>query len=118
MMPAMVSAGRPDRPVPATIRRLEGRSLEVEWRDGHRSLYPMRLLRGGCPCAVCVDEASGKRRISEAQVPPDIGFSEVWLVGNYAVGIRFTDGHDTGIFTYDALRAACPCAQCSEGARG
>ncbi|MCI0587299.1 MAG: DUF971 domain-containing protein [Planctomycetes bacterium] len=106
------------RPLPLRIERQEGRRIAVEWRDAHRSLYPMRHLRGRCPCANCVDEGSGKRRYFEADAPEDLGFSDVWLVGNYALGIRFSDGHETGIFTYDYLRSICPCPACSEPAGG
>ena len=102
-----------ERPFPVRIERQEGKRIAVEWRDGHRSVYPVPHLRGRCPCANCVDEGSGKRRFFEADAAPDLGFAEVWLVGNYAVGIRFADGHDTGIFTYDYLRSICPCASCS-----
>ena len=104
-----------ERAFPTRIERQEGVRIAVTWRDGHRSVFPMRYLRGRCPCAMCVDETTGKRRIFEEAVAADLGFAEVWLVGNYAVGIRFTDGHDTGIFTYDYLREVCPCPECGKG---
>jgi DUF971 family protein len=38
-------------------------------------------------------------------------------VGNYAIQINFTDGHSTGIFSYDYLRSICPCAECAKAFR-
>jgi DUF971 family protein len=34
-------------------------------------------------------------------------------VGQYAIQISFSDGHSTGIYSYDLLRSICPCAECS-----
>jgi DUF971 family protein len=34
-------------------------------------------------------------------------------VGNYAIQIEFTDGHNTGIYSYDYLRTICPCEACA-----
>ena len=39
------------------------------------------------------------------------------VVGNYAVQISFTDGHSTGIYSYDHLRTICPCAECGKAFR-
>jgi len=38
-------------------------------------------------------------------VPLDIAITRIWSVGNYALGIAFSDGHDTGIYTFKSLRA-------------
>ena len=38
-------------------------------------------------------------------------------VGNYAIQISFTDGHSTGIFSYDYLRTLCPCEECAKAFR-
>ena len=35
---------------------------------------------------------------------------QIGLVGRYAVSIQWSDGHDTGIYSYQTLRALCPCA--------
>jgi ATP-binding protein involved in chromosome partitioning len=37
-------------------------------------------------------------------VPLDIALTRVWSIGNYALGMAFSDGHDTGIYTFKALR--------------
>jgi DUF971 family protein len=38
-------------------------------------------------------------------------------VGNYAVQIDFSDGHTTGIYSYDYLRTICPCEECGKAFR-
>jgi len=48
---------------------------------------------------------SGARLLDPDSVPLDIGLTRVWSVGNYALGMAFSDGHDTGIYTFKALRA-------------
>lgn len=65
---------------------------------------PFRTLRGSCPCAVCVDEITGVRVVGVDDVPPDVQPVQVELVGNYALRVRWSDGHDTGLFTWELLR--------------
>ena len=65
----------------------------------------MRDLRLGCPCAACVDEMNARLRLDPATVPLNIEPTRVWAVGNYAIGVAFTDGHSTGIYSFERLRA-------------
>ena len=84
-------------PLPVAVTRRDDGVL-VEWdKEGHRALYPSRILRLQCPCAECVD----------------IRPLEVRLVGAYGLRIRWSDGHGTGIYTFDRLRRECPCARCA-----
>lgn len=103
---------------PTEIRRVEERELHVTWADGHRSVFPNRTLRERCPCATCVHEITGQRLLDPASVRPDIRAEEVALVGRYAIRIRWSDGHATGIYTFQRLREWCPCTQCTGGASG
>ena len=48
---------------------------------------------------------SGQRLVVPETVPLDISLTRVWSVGNYALGMAFSDGHDTGIYTFKALHA-------------
>jgi len=93
---------------PAVIRRSDPSRVEIEWRDGRTTVLPTPLLRGLCPCANCVNENTGVRMHDPASVPPDLTHQDVRLVGNYAISIRFSDGHDTGIFPYRFLREHDP----------
>ncbi len=94
---------------PVEVRRLaDENQLKVTWSDGHVSLYPLSYLRGWCPCAVCQGH-SGERQYVRAE---NTELSTVKVVGRYALGLTWGDGHDTGIYSYDYLRQLCPCSDC------
>jgi DUF971 family protein len=106
-------SGRVLTPPPRRIeRRDEG--LVVEWEDsGHRALFEARALRLACPCAECVEEMTGRPLIDPARVPADVRPLGVDLVGGYGIRVRWSDGHSTGIYTFERLRLVCPCARCT-----
>ena len=89
---------------PRVIRRSDPSRIEIEWADGGSSAYSAAELRAACPCASCVDELSGRRVHDPASVPSDLRHDEVKLVGNYAIALRFSDGHHTGIYSFAFLR--------------
>ena len=93
---------------PERIERFGESGLKIRWSDGHESLYPWGLLRAGCPCAACREGA-----------PPDPAAPakpvELHPVGRYAVAIRWSDGHVTGIYSHQYLRSLCPCEACRPG---
>lgn len=92
--------------VPRAIRRRPG-GLELEWPDAATpAWYPARALRLACPCAACVDEMSGRPILDPATVPADVAPSGVELVGAYGLKVRWSDGHGTGIYTFQALHAS------------
>lgn len=99
------------RPVPAAIGRAHRHDVSIRWQDGHASVYPARALRLACPCAGCTDAMTGQARLVAANVPADVHPVAVRVVGRYAVAIRWSDGHDTGLYAFDALRAMCSCCQ-------
>lgn len=78
--------------------------LHVVWKDGVESLLPHRYLRGHCGCAQCVDEMTRVRRVSVDDVPSDVTIEEYMEVGRYAIGLLFSDLHETGIFPFEVLR--------------
>ena len=79
--------------------------LGVVWEDGLESYIPGRALRCSCGCAKCVDETTGARILRDEDVPRTIEILELHPVGHYAISIRWSDGHDTGIYSFAALRA-------------
>ena len=94
----------------------QGTGLEITWRDGGTRFIPSELLRRRCPCATCNEERdtreertiSTKRlslRVLSATAAEAANLQEVWAIGNYAIGIRWADGHDTGIYSFDILWA-------------
>ena len=100
-------------PLPVSVTRRDD-GVMVDWDgSGHRALYPARTLRLGCPCAECVEEMSGRRLLQPEQVPGDIRPLRIDLVGTYGIRITWSDGHSTGIYTFERLLRDCPCARCS-----
>lgn len=104
-------------PMPLEIDRSAETEARIRWADGHVSVFPARTLRLACPCAECVDEATGVRVLDPNEVSGVVRILSAALVGRYAVSFRFDDGHDLGFFTFEGLRRACPCATCEEGRR-
>jgi len=98
-------------PVPERIHRAD-REIVITWAPGHVGAYPARFLRLNCHCATCRDEFTGRLMLDPATVPEDVRADQVWLVGNYAIKVRWSDGHDTGIYTYEYLLSLCPCDRC------
>ena len=93
---------------PKVIRRSDPTRIEIDWSDGRRSTYTTPQLRGMCPCARCVNELTGVRMHDPRSVPPDLVHTDVRMVGNYAISLRFSDGHDTGIYPFPYLRESDP----------
>ncbi len=96
-------------PTPRTMEQAGPLELRVEWQDGHQSSYPVRTIRLNCRCANCVEELTGRPLLREDDIPADVRPVKISPVGRYAVQIAWTDGHDTGIYTFEHLRALCPC---------
>jgi ATP-binding protein involved in chromosome partitioning len=82
----------------------DGGALILRWTDGTGRRLADRDLRLACQCARCRDEMSGAVLLDPEDVPLDLRLTRVWSVGNYALGMAFSDGHDTGIHTFEALR--------------
>jgi DUF971 family protein len=112
------------KPISVKVHVSTGEGVEITWSDGHTSRYDFPYLRDHCPCALCNDErakqekfgaAAGSSGSSSAVLPmfkPRVKAKSATAVGNYAIQIEFTDGHATGIFSFDHLRAICPCDAC------
>ena len=98
---------------PASLRQVGERELEIVWKDGHTSRYDVVALRRACPCAVCVDEVTGKRVLKPEDVAEEVKPRQLKPVGRYAIQFEWSDGHDTGIYSFDLLRKLCPCSECS-----
>ena len=89
---------------PTQIIEESDSAVTVVWDDNFESTFEARALRISCPCASCIDEWTGAKRLDESQVPESITFRGVSIVGRYALNFRFSDGHDTGIFSFALLR--------------
>jgi DUF971 family protein len=102
--------------IPSEIAPVENRAVRILWQDGHESIYPYVYLRENCGCAECIHEWTGEKLITKDRIPPDIRPVSVTAVGNYAVSIRFSDGHGTGVYSFDLLKRICPCTACRAAA--
>lgn len=90
---------------PAEIGPSEDASrLRVEWKDGVVSEYVPRYLRLLCPCAGCVDEMTGVRTLSPDMIDESVYPTAIHYVGRYAIQCVWSDGHSTGIYTFEYLR--------------
>lgn len=90
---------------PTNIRQVDANTLGIHWNDGVESLYDVHQLRCLCPCANCVDEMTGERTLDPAKVAADVKPVDIVQIGNYALQIKWSDAHDTGIYTWVRLRA-------------
>ena len=89
---------------PTKIKKVSPGELMIIWADGNESHFPAPVLRRECPCASCRDEITGARILLPIHVPDELQFRRVDLVGQYALQFEWTDGHHTGIFSFDYLR--------------
>jgi prepilin-type processing-associated H-X9-DG protein len=101
---------------PIDIRETSPTELVITWADQHKSLYSYAWLREHCPCAMCRSrhQEGGVDDLLASMVRPDMSARDIQTVGRYALNIAFADGHDSGIFTFDMLRAECPCEGCAQ----
>lgn len=61
-------------------------------------------LRTKCACALCLSEVTGKSLVDTKKIPADINPTEILPLGNYAVGITWSDGHSSGIYPYSMFK--------------
>ncbi len=106
------SGGEYLTPVRIHADRAAGR-LEIRWADGHETVYDTVGLRWLCPCAYCRGEAGqpGWLDSSPTLTPDQTRLVDVQLVGSYAIAPTWGDGHHTGYYTFEQLRANCSCPE-------
>jgi DUF971 family protein len=116
------------KPTSIKIHISNGAGVDVIWADGHASHYDFTYLREECPCATCNDAREKKASLGEAaptfmnspalpMFKPKPRAQSATQIGSYAIQFSFTDGHSTGIYSYDHLRNICPCADCAKAFR-
>jgi Mrp family chromosome partitioning ATPase/DUF971 family protein len=79
-------------------------AVTLTWSDGETVRVANEVLRKSCGCALCIDEMTRRPLLDPAAVPPDIHATKVETIGNYAVAIDWSDGHNTGFFPYKTIR--------------
>jgi len=81
--------------------------LRITWADGFVCHYPAPVLRRACPCAQCVNEWTGQRTLEPSAISDELVMTDVNVVGRYALNFRWSDGHETGIYSFKYLRELC-----------
>jgi DUF971 family protein len=92
---------------PQSIDVNERNELVIAWADGKVSVVTSLELRDACPCAGCIEEGTGRKILDRVTLPADIRPLRLEPVGNYAIQIQWSDGHGSGIYTWETLRAVC-----------
>ena len=78
--------------------------VTIKWSDDAETQYSAAQLRRSCPCATCVNEWTGEKILRAESVSGDLTFNHISIVGRYALNFHFSDGHDTGIFSFEYLK--------------
>lgn len=111
---------------PTHLKRLktdagQGVGLTITWSDGQSFELPARFLRDHCPCATCEEARGGQTHTNPLGSPRGKGLltvvnstaeqgydlQQLWGIGNYAVGIQWGDGHNSGIYSFNVLESLC-----------
>jgi DUF971 family protein len=93
----------------------ENRQLFISWSDGHETIHPYVALRRACPCAWCAGEGGqpGSVNADTTFTDQQTTLYELQMIGRYGLTPVWGDGHRTGIYTYEKLRASCACPDCT-----
>jgi DUF971 family protein len=110
------------RPIDVKVHVSTGSGADITWSDAHTSHYDFAYLREHCPCATCregrekhdqVEANANRGDVALPMFKPKVTARGASAVGSYAIQIEFTDGHSTGIYSFDHLREICPCEACA-----
>ncbi len=103
----MEGAARPagSQKTPIGFLRRDPRTLSILWEDGHRDDFDVRDLRLACHCALCVEEMSGRKLLDPKTIRSDVSPRQIMSIGNYAIQFDWSDGHNSGIYSFNDLRA-------------
>ncbi|HVP00171.1 MAG TPA: DUF971 domain-containing protein [Bryobacteraceae bacterium] len=110
---------------PEHIAISKSKGIKIDWKDKHHSEYSLTYLRDECPCATCTGAHGTEPQKTSYSAPaspfpmfkPALKMLEVEEVGHYAIRIAWSDGHGSGIYSFDHLRSICPCAKCKAAAQ-
>ena len=92
---------------PREISQESNTHLRISWADEKVCDYEAVRLRRACPCAQCVNEWTGERTLKPGAISDEVEIKDVSIVGRYALNFRWSDGHETGIYSFQYLRDLC-----------
>lgn len=96
--------------IPAKLDVKKDKGLTIVWADGITSIIDLGTLRSACPCARCKEEREQQAtkksllRVLPGDYTEDLKIASAEMVGNYAIKLAWTDGHDLGIYSFVFLR--------------
>lgn len=99
---------------PEHISISKSKGIKIDWKDGRTSEYGLRYLRHHCPCAVCTGAHGTPPEAPPIEPSPfqmyaaPLRIVSVEPVGAYAIRILWSDGHASGIYSYEHLRKISP----------
>ncbi|MCF8240043.1 MAG: DUF971 domain-containing protein [Melioribacteraceae bacterium] len=89
---------------PKKIQLSENKNVYIKWDDGSENVISVKTLRENCPCATCYAE---KEKQGKSYIPiyteSELSIDNIRIVGHYALGITWKDGHNTGIYEFQKL---------------
>jgi DUF971 family protein len=113
---------------PEHIAISKSKGVKIDWKDGHHSEYALGYLRDECPCATCTGAHGTEPQKTDYSKPaeanpfqmfkPTVKMLNVEEMGHYAFRIDWSDGHSSGIYSYEHLRQICPCQECRIARQG
>lgn len=102
VMRALGKSAFAKKAVPAVTA--DGEAITLVWPDGETVRVSNAVLRKACSCALCIDEMTQVPILDPAGVPDDIHAVRVGTIGNYAITVDWSDGHNTGFFPYKTIK--------------
>lgn len=98
--------------------RKSDNELFIRWQDGHESLYPLFGLRKNCPCVECRgghgQMGSFDKSLFRVEGTQQFYIEDLKQIGNHAIRLYWSDGHNSGMYQWETLRKLCPCEECYE----
>lgn len=89
------------RPVKIKVKNPE--RLHIDWDNGRQSDIDLPKLRDACPCATCREEEESGAIVVRPRAENKYLIAGIKMIGSYAVGITWKDGHNTGIYDFHYL---------------
>jgi Mrp family chromosome partitioning ATPase/DUF971 family protein len=82
----------------------DAKTITLTWPDGQSATVSNAALRRTCSCALCVDEMTRAPLLDPQSIPMDVRAEKVGIIGNYAIVVDWSDGHNTGFFPFTAIK--------------
>lgn len=90
--------------------------VRITWADQHVSHWDLATIRGACGCATCHELRHAGRPVYLGSAD-SLDVRDAELVGAYGITFHWSDGHSTGIYSWEDLRNGCPCDECRTARR-